>query len=113
MGFLRLPGRKDNAGNGGARLAGCAAAVRLFGIMHPDSRLAGLTGTIPGVVVPASTATLFFFGYSSISPPRLPVVHTESRITSGQGSISCGEGAFSPVPWEICSTVSTAHLPIS
>ena len=49
----------------------------------------------------AYTVILFFFGYSFISPPFMCAPYIEFRITSGQGSVICWAGSFSPVLWDI------------
>jgi len=69
--FLRLPARKDNAGEGKVPvyLGRARKAATFFGIMIPDSRLMGCNGAIAWVVMPVRMTTLFFFGYSFMMPP--------------------------------------------
>lgn len=90
-----MPKRKDNA------------------VKTSDVYLDSFYGTTAKLVMPASMVTLSLKGYLSIGPPFLPCLHMEFRITSGQGSFTCGEGPCSSVLWEICNIVSTAQRPIS
>jgi hypothetical protein len=69
---------------GEAYLEDTHSGICFFGIILPDSRQMGCTGTIAGVVMPTSMTTPFSFGYSRIPPPFFPSLIWNSASPAGK-----------------------------